>query len=392
MGALVPFILLLLALALALRVELFFVIVWFLAGIYVLSRLWTRRAAEGLRVQRAFLDRAFTGDHVTVDLALHNSGRLPVPWIEIEESIPIELRSELFPAQAFSLRGGETRRFSYALHCRRRGVYQLGPLRAESGDVLGIEQRALAANEARRLLVYPRIVPLERLGLPTRSALTNLPARLPLFEDPTRIMGVRDYRRGDSPRRINWKATARTNRLMVKQFQPATARDTQICLDLDIRDYELRSRYDAVEMAITVAASLAHHIVVNESLPAGLATVVGNDGDASRRRISLPPGAERGHLMALLEVLARVQMSPGESFPGLLRQEAVHLAWGTTMIVVTGSVSDELAGTLLYLQRSGHAVAVVMVRPSWLRTDEDAGIAGMPVWRVWADQDLAALA
>jgi uncharacterized protein (DUF58 family) len=175
--------------------------------------------------------------------------------------------------QAVTVAGRGRRAWTYTLTCRQRGYYRLGPLRLQTGDLLGMEQRSLLVREPRHLTVYPRIVALEQLGLPTRSALTTLPARTPLFEDPSRIMGVRSYQAGDSPRRIHWPATARTGSLLVKQYQPAIARETHICLDLCLRDYLLRERHTATEMAIVAAASLAHHIVVREGLPAGLAVV-----------------------------------------------------------------------------------------------------------------------
>ena len=160
--------LLLLILALALRIDLYFTIVWFLIGLYVLSRVWARKAAQGLRAVREFPERAFNGDRVIVGLTLRNQSRLPVPWIEVEESVPLELRESTVPSQAFSLGGRGRREWSYALTCRQRGYYLLGPLRMQTGDLLGIERRILLLPETRHLTVYPRIVPLEQLGLPTR--------------------------------------------------------------------------------------------------------------------------------------------------------------------------------------------------------------------------------
>ncbi|NIN74493.1 MAG: DUF58 domain-containing protein, partial [Xanthomonadales bacterium] len=96
----------------------------------------------------------------------------------------------------------------------------------QTGDLLGIERRSVARAEPSYLTVYPRVVPLQKLGLPTRSPLVALPAGAHLFEDPARVMGVRDYQPGDSPRRIHWTATASAGRLLVKQYQPAIARET----------------------------------------------------------------------------------------------------------------------------------------------------------------------
>jgi uncharacterized protein (DUF58 family) len=390
MAFFVPAFLLLFILSLALRVDPFFTVIWFLLGMYGLARLWTQRSVQHLEIRRHFDDRAFTGDQIEVRLSIRNAGRLPFPWLELNESLPLELTASPFPDQAITLGGREERIFTYILSCRRRGYYTLGPLRMETGDLLGIEERVLLAEEPRHLTVYPRIVSLEQLGLPTRSALVSLPSRTPLFEDTSRIMGVRAYQPGDSPRRIHWTATARTGSLVVKQYQPAISRETLLCLDLDWRDYPTR-RSEAAEQAIVVAASLANHTIVREGLPAGLATDARDPLVEDRRRIVLPPRSERGQLMSILEVLARIQPATGAPFVDLLREESVHLPWGSTLLLITGMIDDTLAETLLYLQHRGHAAAVVLVQePSPRgRAGVSGSLAGIPVHRVWTDQDLA---
>lgn len=390
MALFIPAFLLLFILSLALRVDPFFTVIWFLLGMYTLARLWTQRSVQHLRISRRFDDHAFTGDLAEVRLKICNASRLPLPWLEMNESLPLELTATPFPDQAITLRGREEREFVYTLSCRRRGYYTLGPLRLGTGDLLGIEERVLLAEEPRHMTVYPRIVSLEQLGLPTRSALVSLPSRLPLFEDTTRIMGVREYQPGDSPRRIHWTATARTGALLVKQYQPSIARETLLCLDLDWRDYP-RRRTEATEQAIVVAASLANHTIVREGLPAGLATDARDPLVEDRRRIVLQPRSERAQLMTMLEVLARVQPATGARFVDLLREESVHLPWGSTLLLITGSIDDTLAETLLYLQRRGHATAVVLVQEPSPRGDAGltGSLAGIPLHRVWTDQDLA---
>jgi uncharacterized protein (DUF58 family) len=234
------------------------------------------------------------------------------------------------------------------------------------------------------------VVPLYKLGLPTRSPLAALPAKSPLFEDPARISGVRDYQRGDSPRRIHWTATASAGRLLVKKYQPAIARETLICLDLDTESYEARQRYVASELAITAAASVASHIVVQEGLPAGLVTEAHDPLLEDQTRFFLPPRSERGHLMGLLEVLARVQLGTNSSFTDVLRRASVRLPWGATLLVITGRESPPLMETLIYLRNAGFAVALLVVqsaRPS-KELEQWAGLLHVPVHHVWREQDL----
>jgi uncharacterized protein (DUF58 family) len=219
-----------------------------------------------------------------------------------------------------------------------------------------------------------------------------LATRVPLFEDPTRVIGVRDYQRGDSPRRIHWTATASAGRLLVKQYKPAIARETLICLDLSEESYAARERYTATELAIVVAASVACHVVNQERLAVGLATEAHDPLLKGRARFFLPPRSERAHLMGLLEVLARVQVTTTTPFADWLRRESVRLPWGTTLAVITGRESADLFDTLVYLRRAGFAVALVLVQPGRPSVElrKRAELLNVPVHRVWDERDLEA--
>ncbi len=388
----VPFLLILFIIAVLLRVDFFFTIAYLFFAVYLLSRLWTRRTVQRLRVQRRFVNRAFPGDRVTVDLTVQNAGWLPVPWLEVHESLPVQLTVPPFHREVISLGPRERYHFAYTLNCRQRGYYPIGPLMMETGDLLGLARHTLTRVAPEHIIVYPRVISLQRLGLPTRSPLVALPARSHLFEDPARVMGVRDYQRGDSPRRIHWTATASAGRLLVKQYQPSIARETLICLDLSQEGYERRQRYTATELAIVVAASIANHIVVREGLPAGLATEAQDPLLDRQARFFLPPRSERAHLMSLLEVLARVQITSAAPFVDLLRRESVNLPWGATLTVITGRESEPLFDTLVYLRRAGFAVALILVRSPFPSAElrKRAALLGVPIHRVWTERDLEA--
>jgi uncharacterized protein (DUF58 family) len=178
---------------------------------------------------------------------------------------------------------------------------------------------------------------------------------------------------------------------VVKRYQPAIARETLICLDMSLRNYEVRRRHESIELAVVVAASLASHMIERERLPVGLAADALDPLDGVRRRFFLPPASERAHLMSLLEVLARVQATPEGSLADLLRRESLALAWGSTLVAVTGSIDDELRETLLYLKRSGHAMALILVGPEHVRADRarEESVPGVPVHHVTSVRELA---
>ncbi len=375
-----------------LRIDFYFKIIYLLAAVYLLARFWTHRSLEHLRAERRFVNRAFSGEEVPVELKVENDDWLPVPWLEIHESLSVELAAPPFYREVVTLGPYENRRFHYSLYCKKRGYYNVGPSLIHTGDLLGVEEARSGRLEEEHIIVYPRVFPLEKLGLPTRSPLAALPAPAPLFEDPTRIMGVRAYQPGDSPRRIHWTASASAGQLLVKRYQPAIARETLICLNLHEDDYQLRHRLAASELAIVTTASIANHIVVRDGLQVGIATHAWDPLLEKAVHFSLPPRRERAHLMSILEILARAQMVQEQSFPDLLRRESMSLAWGATMAVITGSQSEKLIDTLVYLRRAGFAVQLILVMPAAPPAElyKRAESLGVPVHRVWREDDLEA--
>ncbi|MFP4395759.1 MAG: DUF58 domain-containing protein [Anaerolineales bacterium] len=378
-----------------LRLDFYFHILYFLGATYLLTRLWTQRASGQLTTARRFVRRAFPGEEVTVTVEVRNAGWLPVPWVEVYESLPPEIGgASTAERHVISLWGGAHHRLTYMLTGYRRGYYRIGPLFLRVGDLFGLMPEKRQSKPAEYLIIYPRIVALEALGLPTHSPLALLPSPSALFKDPTRIMGVRAYQPGDSPRRIHWTASASAGKLLVKRYEPAIARETLIYLDMDRGSYLHRRRYDAIEMAIVAAASLAHHIIVREGLPAGLAVQALDPLADEVAAFSLPPRSQQAHLMSILEVLARIQTHESDvAFSEFLHRESAKLSWGSTVVVITGGQSEALFSSLAHLRRMGFSVVLLLIMP--VKATE-AGNAlqqriasiGVSVVHIWRDEDL----
>src|SRR5262249_30718006 len=81
-----------------------------------------------------------------------------------------------------------------------------------------------------------------------------------LYEDPTRIAGVREYEAGDPLNRVHWRATARTGLLHCKIYEPSTIAGATILLDFHQAGYHARREPVRSELAVTTAASLAHAV------------------------------------------------------------------------------------------------------------------------------------
>lgn len=376
-------------------------VVYILAGVYVVGRMWTQRAIKQLQAERTLVNRAFPGDTIPITLKIANTGWLPVQWVEVHDSLPVEMTNPPFYRQAITLKGHEQQRYHYALEATKRGYYTIGPLIWRTGDLLGLSPQLDQQQAGEYIIVYPRVVALEKLGLPTHSPLAQLPSPEPLYEDPSRITGLRDYMAGDSPRRLHWTASASAGRLLVKRFQPAIARETVICLDMDQNNYNMRHFVDAIELAITTTASLANHIIRQDRLTVGLHTQFYDPLEQDYRSVQFSPHNSRGQLMNILEILARAQRFDSEtlkntdllSFEEFVRLSNTTLAWGATLIVITGNYSPGLVQELVQLQQRGFAVALILVMPAARDTDKVSipENGKLNLYEVWREPDMEVL-
>lgn len=397
----------LLVLAFLLRVDFIYYIVYVCLGIYAWSRWILPRTLRQVRISREFNDHAFLGETVTVELAWTNSSRLPLPWVEFSESIPPALRSGESMQHAMNLGGGQERRFTYQIQAGRRGYYRLGPLRLAAGDLFGLVEGKTGHLAADYLTVYPRIISLTKLGLPSRLPFGTIAARQRLFEDPARPMGTRLYQAGDSQRHINWKVSAHTENLLVKRFEPAISLETAILLNLHKEDYERREWQFQTEWAIVTAASLAAHLL-NQRQPVGLITngvdpmhssdepLFGQDSGrllhedteedtlANTMSPAIPPRNGRAHLMKILEHLARIESDNTTPFSAWGANACYQLSWGVTILAITARGDEATCQTLHRLVRAGYNPILLAIEPDYNfgRVRERARLLGFSAFNV----------
>jgi uncharacterized protein (DUF58 family) len=358
---------LILAVALLLRLDFVFYIIYVVGGIWLLARWATPRSMDKLSVQRTFTSHAFLDETIPVRLELHNRTRLPMPWLRVHESLPPDLASAAQISRVYTLRPREQVTITYDLRCLRRGYYPIGPLRLSSGDTFGFASTQNRGEGVQYLTVYPRIIPLVGLALPSRLPFGTLASPQHMFEDPARLRGVREYQAGDSQRRINWKASAHSDTLLVKQFAPAISLESMLLLNLRIHEYERQRRYSASEWAIVVAASVATYLESRRQA-VGLAVygldALASQPEAAAPAMQVPPRPGRAHLMKVLELLARVELvDSAEPFVAWAQRTAAPLSWGATVIAVTPSGDELTCQGLHSLVRAGLNVVMLVVEP-----------------------------
>jgi uncharacterized protein (DUF58 family) len=236
-------------------------------------------------------------------------------------------------------------------------VYGLGPTRLVSGDVFGLFQTERVIPEQDLLIVYPRIYSLPELGLPSKEPFGDTRARRRLFEDPSRTMGARDLRPGDSFRHVHWPASARRQQLQARVYEPTTTLTAVICLNVATlpRPWE-GILPDLLERAISVAGSLAVHAVENRY---SVGLISNGAVPRSDRSVRIKPGRSPDQLTRVLEMLAAITGYVTMPMGRFLLRESPALPWGATLVVVTPIVTEELLAAMEQLRIAGRQMVLI---------------------------------
>lgn len=379
--------------AVLLRLDWVYYLVYVVGGVWGLSLLWAKYHMRWVRIARHTPTHAFAGELATGSVRIDNLGLLPVPWVRAREAIPAELRSRNRYQTVVSLGGRAGVNFIYEMRCRQRGYFSVGPLTLATGDLFGFADSGFVENRPETMIVFPRVLPLEKIGLQSRMLFGSLSTRRRIFEDPTRLSGVRPYMYGDEMKHVHWKATAREGHTQTKKYDPAIAYEVVVAIDMDPRSYGTHGVVSHSEWAIVIAASLASHLSERQQ-GVGLRTN-GLDALTEEPMRPLPSAPGRAHLTLLLEALARVQVREAEEeFTDWLGAHTFDLVWATTLIVLVPVLQAELLWLLHNRYRRGINVVIMVLVPHAglpaLRAQGES--LGLTVLLIERNQDLLELA
>jgi len=388
-------------LSIPLHLGLLFVVGLLMLAVGFVPEIWYRFCLKGLvYTRRLSQTRALFGESITLAISVENRKPLPLPWLEVEDELPDALPlhggrldptykpHRLILANTLALWWYQRVTRRYTLRCTARGLYVFGPGLMRSGDPFGFLVREAPLTQEDTLLIYPPLVPVERLGLPPRHPFGDRKAPRRLLEDPTRFAGTRDYVYGDSPRHIHWKATARTMHLQSKVYEPTTTHTLAIFLNVNTF-LEARMGFNPtlLELAITAAAAVTGWSI-DEGYAVGLfANAFQTRMDTLRAgedaRIRLKPATGSDQLVRILEALARIVPYYVAPLAPMLTTESYRLPFGTTVVVISAAAAlePELITELLRLRSHGHAVTILLTGDD---TATDTG--DLPVYRLGGEE------
>ena len=344
--------------------------------VIVLSYLWTYHSLRGISFTRqARTERQQVGQIFEERFELANPGRISRLWIAVRDTSELPASSGSRLMTQVSAR--QERSYQAYTWLTRRGLFNLGPTRLESGDIFGLFQSSREYPNTQSLLVTPYLVDLHEFIVPAGLLPGGKTLHRRTLEVTPYAASVREYAAGDPLSRIHWPSTARRDRLMVKEFEQDPQADIWIFVDaqeaaqaaLPDPASELaqgekfwlwRHRPDEVtlppatiEYSVSVAASISNYFI-QKGRAVGLVI-------AGQAYTVLP--AERGErqLGKILETLAFIQPEGHLPLMGLTTTQAGSLPRGSTVILITPSIQRSVVAAVEDLTRRNlHPVIILL--------------------------------
>lgn len=235
-------------------------------GIRILyDKFWNKRLEIDVYLPS---ENVHEGEITNVKEVIINDKLLPLPILEIffhfEKGLKYTdmsnsiVSDKLYRRDVFAV--GIKRKISrtFELYCEKRGYYTLEQLDMMSSDLF-LQQKFLGKKEFfDSFYVYPRKVRGDKINLPYKRIMGEILAKKNLYEDPFSFAGIRDYVITDPMNTINWKATAKSQDLVVNVYDASI--DQKVYVLLDTFENKSPLSEDLNEESIRIAAALVERL------------------------------------------------------------------------------------------------------------------------------------
>ncbi|MCU9615343.1 DUF58 domain-containing protein [Caldibacillus lycopersici] len=209
-----------------------------------------------LSVHREFKQKEFNaGEKVEVTLKVTRRNRFPLFFLLVEDEVSENLKRKtnvpfkflLFPIFSKQLT------YRYVIDKMPRGEYFFYGIKVKVGDLFGFVQKEISFPEEDYVLVYPSYIEMVYEPFENQFEQGMTATKDKVQRDSTMAISIRQYVPGDRFSWINWKATARNNDIMTKEFEQRQTHDVLLILD--------RTPHEQFDIAVSFAASIIRSVL-----------------------------------------------------------------------------------------------------------------------------------
>jgi uncharacterized protein (DUF58 family) len=330
-----------------------------------LMRITQPRPHLGVSVERSSeADSIYEGEKAWFTLRVQNNGP-SISSLELLDSLPPNVRLVDGSNRVLtSLGRGEARAFRYSVRAAMFGSYDIGPIRLRATD-LGrnrVEEKTLGSHAT--LWVYPDIRYVSRMTIGPHKP-RNWPGETVARRAGSGIdfYGVKDYASGDSLRRVNWKASSRSQEILINQFLDESGGDILVVLDSRSVS-EVGSPPDSLLTHSTRAAAAIAYRLLRDRNRVGLIGMGNN-------LVNVPPGFGKRQFERILVSLLTLRAGDGWAIENLPRLLSLRFSRHTQIVLISPVMDDRSSEAVVRTSTAGYNV--ILISPSPLGLERSRG-------------------
>ncbi|MBM7694495.1 uncharacterized protein (DUF58 family) [Peribacillus deserti] len=306
------------------------------------------------------------GDSLEVTLTIKRRFAFPLLYLVIEECLPEKLEKSGVQMKKELIFPWFKREFvvSYHIESLVRGEHEFNEVIIKVGDLLGLIEKEESFSVRERVLVYPSYyeLPYKQIGTQYNQGQTASTVRIQ--REVSTLSGLREYQPGDRFSWINWKATARKNEIMTKEFEEKKSQDVFMLLDT--------ASSSSFEPLISLAASIALAIV-KKGIPIGFFMPILMD-----HPLSIQGGD--GQRQKIFHLLARAEQQNDVSVMDILDKENQVIPFNIALMIVTSHLTEETVGALAQRKQS-RAISIIVLNSKRGLSNKDIQVQQLAAMR-----------
>lgn len=320
---------------------------------------------EGVLAQRILPEKLSNGDENPIKIDIKNNYGFKI-YTKIIDEIPFQFQKRDFLIRK-EIDPGRNAFFQYILEPKERGEYNFGSLNVYTSSPIGFVSKRYRFQKNANLAAYPSFVHLrkyELMALQSEFLLGGI-KKIRKLGHTMEFEQIKDYVPGDDIRTINWKATSKTNRLMVNQFQDEKSQRIFMLIDTGRTMKMPFKELSLLDYSINATMALSH-IILKKGDRAGMMTF------SKKTENKIAAENKSGQLKKISESLYNIKTNFFESDFNRLYQDVKYSINQRSLILLFTNFEtlDGLNRQLKYLRgiAKNHLLVVVFFKNSELQT------------------------
>jgi uncharacterized protein (DUF58 family) len=303
--------------------------------------------------------KIFENDRAEITLKLKNKGH-SIQFLEIFDKLPDRVSIEKgsnFSVTSFKQKEEFT--IKYEIGCPVRGHYQIGPLYLRMRDFFGLFTIEKIIDDDAKLTVIPKVEDLKGFG--SRSKSNPFPGimRTNYAGSGMEFHGIRNYTPGDNFKKINWKAFARWNNIMVNEFEIDSTTDVIIILDSREIENIGALKHNSLEYSIKAAVALASHYLKKRDK---VGIIIYGKSDGSLKWIY--PESGKKQLYKIIKEIVETQPEGEYPLNPVINTASVHMLPRKSLVILISSLQADFTIAQAITKLIANKFNVLVLSPS----------------------------